>query len=225
MNGGRRRLGMIRKGGRCRCCSSFRIEMDNFKWGRIAGGALFVDNFDVQLLASLAMLPDARIIKVFPCLCEVDNRWSIVEHVNYMLLATCVEIFLGNYYQVVRPWPVWKNCNFLASNQLSFYVRTRNSLIRKTSRVIRYCSLIYAIYRLTLAKTIPTFNLEDYPVAIEDRGLPKSSTLSSFKQYKIPNGSIVRQLVNLFKSRILEVSQIMVIYSCRGATITRRFYN
>lgn len=107
---------MIRKGGRCQCSSSRTDMADKFKRGRLAGGALFVDDFDVELLASLAMLPNATIIEVFPSLCEVHNRWSIVVHVDYMLLTAYVEIVLVNHYHVVRPWPVWKNCNFGCAN-------------------------------------------------------------------------------------------------------------
>lgn len=85
--------------------------MENVQNERSSGRALSFDNFDVELLANLAMLPNATVVVIVPSGCEVEDRWSIVVHINDVFLPAYLEIFLVNHYHVVGTRPVWKNCN------------------------------------------------------------------------------------------------------------------
>lgn len=84
----------------------------NLKSKRTSRRALSLDNLDVELLADLAMLPNATIIVKVPSVIEVQNGWSQVVHVNDIFLSAIFEVFLVNLYHVVGTGPVWENCNF-----------------------------------------------------------------------------------------------------------------
>ena len=77
-----------------------------------AGGALAVDDRDLELLAGFAVRADAAVVEKGAILWEFNRGWAAVMHVDCVILCAFFELLLVNLYHTVHSCPVWKHCIF-----------------------------------------------------------------------------------------------------------------
>lgn len=109
--GGRRRRRRARRGGGRRSFLGQFPDGLQVVGERGPGGALRFADVDDELLAGLALQPDAGVVEVLAGAVELKDQRGLVVHVHHFGLGALVVVLLVYLQYVVQAYPVRENCH------------------------------------------------------------------------------------------------------------------